>query len=410
MCSQDVEMRTEPNKKILLYDSDNLLVAAGLCVEPLCLPLFSLYDMFEAILKHKKATQSLIRKKLTAFYYFVSTGQIQNMPFSLSAVLVSCGESIREDLRAKYVFFNSSIVAMFAYVFNVRLELYLVGREGLLSCQYFGVKKKPVKRVYMADESFCILKKSLLKTNTLSTRVCSDTELLVENPSTNYRMNRKLGAPKQTQRKQNYCEPETPHLAGFWTNQCNQDSSSSGSLSDEDSRCMMPDMYSLSDDSEKSNKSDKSRKVMSLITSQKSPSNPPLNLEDPDSVNVEAVLNSWAKDIKVNGVEEGPLGAVHTFAKEHADPGLGVTHRQVEGKLKFYSEVKEYGFVIMEDGTEVFAHKADLVKQNINTAYLAYYRKFYDISVKFDVEEYQGKTKVHRKAINLQVLDMTPIV
>lgn len=76
------------------------------------------------------------------------------------------------------------------------------------------------------------------------------------------------------------------------------------------------------------------------------------------------------------------------------------------GTLKFYNEQKEYGFIVMQDGSEIFVHKADLQKQSIDTRYLAYYKQFYDIVIAFSVQEYKGKGKTYRKAVDLSIKKM----
>ena len=38
-----------------------------------------------------------------------------------------------------------------------------------------------------------------------------------------------------------------------------------------------------------------------------------------------------------------------------------------KGKLKFYNESKEYGFILFEDNSEIFVHRTDLLLNKINT-------------------------------------------
>jgi hypothetical protein len=79
------------------------------------------------------------------------------------------------------------------------------------------------------------------------------------------------------------------------------------------------------------------------------------------------------------------------------------------GKLKFYSGDNDFGFIIMENGEEIFVHKDDLIKANIDTQKLAYFKRFYDIQVKFRYIQYQGKMKVNRKAVGVQVTGYVPL-
>ena len=79
------------------------------------------------------------------------------------------------------------------------------------------------------------------------------------------------------------------------------------------------------------------------------------------------------------------------------------------GSLKFYNEQKEYGFIVLADGSEIFVHKADLSKHGIKTQHLAQYKHFYDIKLGFEVLEYQAKGKSNFKAVNISVTGLRPV-
>ena len=101
-------------------------------------------------------------------------------------------------------------------------------------------------------------------------------------------------------------------------------------------------------------------------------------------------------------VEELPDNCAKTPAFSH-------DASKTTGRLKFFNEAKEYGFIVMEDKTEVFVHKADLLRHNIDTCSLAYYRQYYDIVMEFNVQEYKGREKVNRKAVDLAIRDMIAV-
>ena len=106
-------------------------------------------------------------------------------------------------------------------------------------------------------------------------------------------------------------------------------------------------------------------------------------------------------DTRSSSIAE-PTESTSVVSSEKKDNGV----RKNVGKLKFYNEQKEYGFIVMEDATEIFVHKGDLVKQKIDTRYLAYYKQFYDIVIEFNVQEYKGKGKTYRKAVDLAISNM----
>lgn len=80
------------------------------------------------------------------------------------------------------------------------------------------------------------------------------------------------------------------------------------------------------------------------------------------------------------------------------------------GRLKFFSAENEFGFIINESGEEIFVHKDDLQKAGIAIVELAYHKKYFEIHMKFRTIHYQGKNKVSRKAVDIQVLGYTPIL
>lgn len=59
----------------------------------------------------------------------------------------------------------------------------------------------------------------------------------------------------------------------------------------------------------------------------------------------------------------------------------------MKGKVKFFNEIKEFGFIIAEDGKEYFVHKSGIKEGNLNE----------NDSVSFDIE----KSDRGPKAVNV---------
>lgn len=383
-----------------MTEEDNLLACEGLCRDPLCLPLFSFYDMFELLLKHRKIGRAAIKRKLLVFHDFLVAGRIPFAPRSLSGLVAGCDGGMRDDLISDAVFYNTSAIAAFAYLFGVRLELFFAGRDGVMGCQYFGLKRKPVKRVFMSEDSFCLLKKVLTKTNTQSTRIGSDLDL------------RNLySAAKNSKIKEEHWNKNT------YKSECMYKLKSSVP-EDKKIRRIDEELDSFDSMDDKRDTVSVDRDAAEQVCSieclgdtdepKQAPTFDNLSTIEPSlpQIDTERFLDDWAKDIAQDAKPRSPPPQPQIKSSAVI---AGVTHVNVDGLLKFYSEVKEYGFIVTADEAEIFVHKADLVKQNIDTRSLAYYRKFYNIAVRFDIEEYQGKTNKHRKAINMVILSMTPI-
>lgn len=80
-----------------------------------------------------------------------------------------------------------------------------------------------------------------------------------------------------------------------------------------------------------------------------------------------------------------------------------------DGKVKFYSEESDFGFLITKEGEEFFVHGDDLAKDGFDTKKLAFYARCFDIEVQFRFIQYQGKTKVNRKAVDVKITKLSPL-
>jgi hypothetical protein len=75
------------------------------------------------------------------------------------------------------------------------------------------------------------------------------------------------------------------------------------------------------------------------------------------------------------------------------------------GRLKFFDEGKNYGFIVMDDdGSDIFVHYDDLHKANINKEFLKSTRFGNAIRLSFNCMEYIGKYNRSRKATEIQFL------
>lgn len=75
------------------------------------------------------------------------------------------------------------------------------------------------------------------------------------------------------------------------------------------------------------------------------------------------------------------------------------------GRLKFFDEGKNYGFIVMDDdGSDIFVHYDDLHKANINKEFLKSSKFGNSIRLSFNCMEYIGKYNRSRKATDIQFL------
>ena len=77
--------------------------------------------------------------------------------------------------------------------------------------------------------------------------------------------------------------------------------------------------------------------------------------------------------------------------------------RRYNGRLKFFDETKNYGFIIMdEDGSDIFVHYDDLMKAGLNKDLLRTAKSGNVIKLNFSCMQYVGKYNKSRKAVDVQ--------
>jgi cold shock CspA family protein len=79
------------------------------------------------------------------------------------------------------------------------------------------------------------------------------------------------------------------------------------------------------------------------------------------------------------------------------------------GKIKFYLEQNDYGFIACDDGRDIFVHRDDLIRAGIAIEQLSQCVKIYEMRVQFRCIQYQGKTKISNKAVDVQVVELLPL-
>ena len=82
--------------------------------------------------------------------------------------------------------------------------------------------------------------------------------------------------------------------------------------------------------------------------------------------------------------------------------------KRYTGRLKFFDDAKNYGFIIMDaDESDIFVHYDDLQKAGITRDVIKTVKNemYLQIRFSFKVMEYFGKYKKSRKAVELIIID-----
>lgn len=86
-------------------------------------------------------------------------------------------------------------------------------------------------------------------------------------------------------------------------------------------------------------------------------------------------------------------------------PNGVIESMQASGRLKFFDEVQNYGFLVVDqDQSDLFVHYDDLKSSKISRDILRQSKTNYFLQFNFDIVKYSGKYKESKKAVNLKLV------
>ena len=91
-----------------------------------------------------------------------------------------------------------------------------------------------------------------------------------------------------------------------------------------------------------------------------------------------------------------------------AGPPISSAGSYVTGRLKYFKENDNYGFIVSDlDGENIFFHYSEMKSQSLSKMFLAQ-AKNHIIRLTFQIVKYIGKYKLSKKAVNIYVTEVTP--
>lgn len=88
---------------------------------------------------------------------------------------------------------------------------------------------------------------------------------------------------------------------------------------------------------------------------------------------------------------------------------LDQTQERFSGKLKFFDEIKGYGFIVKEDDDkDIFCHYDDFCKANISIPMLRAVKIGQVLRLSFSCLSYIGRHNKSKKAVDLQFISLSP--
>lgn len=323
----------------------DILGQEGLRMHALKLPIFGTMHLLAALTRTK---QDALRAKLEAFVSYVHNGEkkVNSSLFEMQCEVAK----VLGDWEVADAQHDVRTLSVLARVLGVRVELYIIGRHGGLSCQRFGHMGKSIARIFASDDAFFVLEKIQHALN-------KSTKGLYANRKVSEQTDCTFGIELNKSYEIAHDIDSSKTVASY--------GEISTELSQVDAQTVAPTF--------RRNKL-RASLAYNLLQHQSAPQPPVLA----DLINAQLAAK------------------VH-----HA-------RTPVTGSLKFYNEQKEYGFIVLQDSTEIFVHKADFIKCGIATQLLAQFKRFYDIRLSFDVLEYCAKGKWNDKAVNITVDELRP--
>lgn len=102
----------------------------------------------------------------------------------------------------------------------------------------------------------------------------------------------------------------------------------------------------------------------------------------------------------------GPYpGGAQPVAPYPLSPNGMIEAMSATGRLKFFDEVQNYGFLVVDsDNSDLFVHYDDLKTSKLSRDVLRQAKTNYFLQFKFDIVKYSGKYKESRKAVNLKLI------
>ena len=373
--------------------AQGLLSKAKLRIIPSDVEIATMLDLFENLIG-SGVTKENILKRLTAFIKFVEMAKDSLIPDWLRMLVRTYQQQSDAAVNGKPLFYNSSFMSLAAYLFKLRLIVYSI-KNGKLTTQYFGAARHPKSRVYMTGSKYLsVVKTNNKKPNRICFKRSSIAHLKTMDVSpclTNPQLHNSKSAKK-------------PVCLDFSLDDSDSDETEHLDLTPAPkdgkvfSETVLPsDLFETPRTSED---------LSSGANDYDAPYIPEANhvIEEPTQKMIKEVFcfsSSHGQSVD-QSTKDSPVYIPSTFK----DKILYESKDHDTGRLKFYNENKGFGFIVSSSGKDIFVHKDDLLRANINTCQLDYMRGFYDIIMKYRYIEYKGKVKNNNKAIDIRIVEL----
>ena len=306
--------------------------------------LTSLMMLFNYTLSEKDLSIPCIINKMKCFALFCLDNASNSPATPFIKKVSSCYEQLKEELANDQLLYSALLTQIFSILFQYRINVYQVC-DGQLTIQKFGKShfKRKIK-LLLTETNLILLKKR---------------KLSLKKGKNTFVINGNLTKEKLTSNIEDLAKLKTS------------------------------DTLRTTDTQKK--KITKRLNVMNYLNCQK-------DTERRQEPSKETVKHT--QSIKTKNVLSDEL-----FNKTTNEKPKPISNNRFTGRLKFFINKKDYGFIKMNTGEEIFLHKLDLIESNINVTKFVEWKKTSDMLLEFSLQSYKAKNKIYQKAIEIVILE-----
>ena len=304
----------------------------------------TLLSMFQHLVQSQKKSERELISKLEAFYFYVCHSKQSQIPQSFVNILKENKEHLTITLvYKKKSFFSPIMIQLFCYLYSFRLRI--EQREGnKIIEQYFG---KPKQRFVNLNLSNGYLKtSSIQKQPNIDSISHSNSDFIIKGDISN------------SEFKKNILD-----------------------LAQEKTNDTLLTQYNIR----------KEEQPVCLLTKQ--------NIS-PSMIDLKNLSLKSKKNKKQNPKH------IKITSPQFEKPIVQEMEKRQYGRLKFFIKKRDFGFLSLKNGGEMFVHKLDLIESQIDVDTLIQKSKTHDIKLSFNVQRYMIRNKPSTKAVSLKIVEM----
>ena len=303
----------------------------------------TLLSMFKHLLVDRKIHERELIRRLESFYYFVCQSKHSHVPQPIIKLLKQNKDHLTTAFyHQKPSFFSPTVLQLFCYLFCFRIRI--EQREGYkITEQFFGAPKQKFVNLKLVEG--CLRVKYIQRESCAFNISQSSSDFIIR------------GDISDNELKKNILD-----------------------LTQEKTNDTLLTKYSI----------EKEEPKRSFLTKQN---------VSPSMIDLKSLSKS-SKPKKKQLPKHIKIAPAQLQKTE--EQGM----KRLHGRLKFFIKKRDFGFLSLKNGGEMFVHKLDLIESQIDVDDLIKKANTHDIRLSFTVQHYMIRNKPSTKAVSLKIVEM----